>query len=104
MNPAAASAAVYSLLAILGLLLALGLLREALRDGFRVRFVEIQNRTPIGRRLETAPDLFSAMRRAVACYQIVSSPALAIRWVVRGFPPPESLLSGSEVRFLLSRL
>ncbi len=109
MNPAAASAAVYSLVAILGLAVVLGLWFESRLAWLRTAVLESMNQLPPGRGRKTAPELFSnapneAVSRAVAAYLLPGRPGLWFRWISRGFPPLHTLPDAAEIRSVLSAL
>lgn len=94
MNMTAASAAVYSLVAILLLAGLAALLPEMWLAHFRLRRLEAGWRS-------SPPE---ALAQAVAIYLLPGSPSLWLRWASRGFPPLGSLLDPVEVRSALSRL
>lgn len=94
MNPTAASAAVYSLVAILLLAELAALIPELFRSHFRLRLLQLQL-TP------GSPEILAA---AAAGFLLASSPRYWLRWCRRGRPPLSRLATPAEIESLLASL
>ena len=94
MNPTAASAAVYSLVAIVLLAGLVSLIPELLRSHFRLRLLEL-------RLTSGSPEMLAA---AAAGFLLASSPRYWLRWWQRGRPPLSAIPAPAEIDSLLASL